>query len=188
MPTTRVRTLAVWSTKNGYGENFEYALEGTPCDEVIGEGRMCFHREGLSERFPREAGWEAFLGLPIIASDGRMLGHLAFFDSRPLGDEHAGRFDLPHLPRPRCGRDRAHPGARQAGGQPGPRRARALTGARRAHAAQALRRARAESSRPACSASEAMISDRSSSLCAALRLMRTMLRPAGVAGGIIRLV
>ena len=37
--------------------------------------------------FPREAGWESFLGMPIIGSDGRMLGHLAFFDSRPRGDD-----------------------------------------------------------------------------------------------------
>jgi PAS domain S-box-containing protein len=87
VPTTRVRTLAVWTAKNGDGDNFEYALEGTPCAEVIGEGRVCFHREGVSERFPREAGWQAFLGLPILASDGRMLGHLAFFDSRPRGDD-----------------------------------------------------------------------------------------------------
>jgi len=85
-PATRVRTLAVWAA-DGPADNFEYALEGTPCAEVIGEGRMCFHREGLAERFPREVGWQAFLGLPIIASDGRMLGHLAFFDSRPLGDD-----------------------------------------------------------------------------------------------------
>ena len=84
---TRVRTLAVWSAKAGQTDNFEYALEGTPCAEVIGEGRMCFHRDGLSERFPREVGWESFLGLPIIASDGRMLGHLAFFDSRPRGND-----------------------------------------------------------------------------------------------------
>jgi PAS domain S-box-containing protein len=86
-PTTRVRTLAVWTAKHGDGDNFEYLLEGTPCAEVIGQGRVCFHREGVSERFPREAGWQAFLGLPILASDGRMLGHLAFFDSRPRGDD-----------------------------------------------------------------------------------------------------
>ena len=65
----------------------EYALAGTPCAEVVGEGRTCFHREGLSTLFPREAGYESFLGLPIIASDGRMLGHLAFFDSRPRGED-----------------------------------------------------------------------------------------------------
>ena len=86
-PATRVRTLAVWSAAAGQTDNFEYALEGTPCAEVIGEGRVCFHRDGLSERFPREVGWESFLGLPIIASDGRMLGHLAFFDSRPRGND-----------------------------------------------------------------------------------------------------
>jgi len=54
---------------------------------VVGEGRTCFHSDGLAALFPREAGYESFLGLPIIASDGRMLGHLAFFDSRPRGDD-----------------------------------------------------------------------------------------------------
>ena len=86
-PVTRVRTLAVWSAHAGHTENFEYALAGTPCAEVVGEGRTCFHREGVSTLFPREAGVESFLGMPIIASDGRMLGHLAFFDSRPRGDD-----------------------------------------------------------------------------------------------------
>jgi PAS domain S-box-containing protein len=86
-PVTRVRTLAVWSAQQGHTDNFEYALAGTPCAEVVGEGRMCFHREGVSKLFPREAGAESFLGLPIIASDGRMLGHLAFFDSKPRGDD-----------------------------------------------------------------------------------------------------
>jgi PAS domain S-box-containing protein len=87
-PVTRVRTLAVWSKQAGHTDNFEYALAGTPCAEVVGEGgRTCFHREGVSKLFPRERGVESFLGLPIIASDGRMLGHLAFFDSRPRSDD-----------------------------------------------------------------------------------------------------
>ncbi|HEY2561814.1 MAG TPA: PAS domain-containing protein [Caldimonas sp.] len=86
-PVTRVRTLAVWSAESGHAENFEYALAGTPCAEVVGEGRVCFHRENVSTMFPSERGVESFLGLPIIASDGRMLGHLAFFDSKPRGDD-----------------------------------------------------------------------------------------------------
>ena len=86
-PVTRVRTLAVWSARAGHTENFEYALAGTPCAEVVGEGRLCFHREGLAQRFPREAGYESFLGLPIVGTDGRLLGHLAFFDTRPRGDD-----------------------------------------------------------------------------------------------------
>ena len=51
------------------------------------EGRACFHREGLAQLFPRETGYESFLGLPIVGSDGRLLGHLAFFDTRPRGDD-----------------------------------------------------------------------------------------------------
>jgi PAS domain S-box-containing protein len=86
-PVTRVRTLAVWSRQSGDAPNFEYELAGTPCAEVVGEGRTCFHRSGVSALFPRERGVESFLGLPIVASDGRMLGHLAFFDSRPRGDD-----------------------------------------------------------------------------------------------------
>jgi PAS domain S-box-containing protein len=86
-PPTRVRTLAFWSAADGVVENFEFALAGTPCDEVLNEGRACFHRQGLAELFPREAGFEAYLGMPIIASDGRVLGHLALFDKQPLGDE-----------------------------------------------------------------------------------------------------
>lgn len=86
-PTTRVRTLAYWSHDEGLRPNFEFALEGTPCQEVINEGRACFHRDGLAERFPREAGYAAYLGMPIVASDGRVLGHLALFNRTPLGDD-----------------------------------------------------------------------------------------------------
>jgi len=32
---TRVRTLAFWMGK-GFGDNFEYALADTPCENVIG--------------------------------------------------------------------------------------------------------------------------------------------------------
>ena len=86
-PPTRVRTLAYWSADKGVAENFEFALVGTPCEEVLNEGRACFHRQGLAQLFPREAGFEAYLGMPMIASDGRVLGHLALFSKRPLGDE-----------------------------------------------------------------------------------------------------
>lgn len=85
-PPTRLRTLAFWSD-GALRENFEYALPGTPCETVVSEGSTCFHRSRLGERFPREAGFEAYLGLPIIASDRRVVGHLAFLDTRPLGDE-----------------------------------------------------------------------------------------------------
>lgn len=87
-PVTRLRTLAYWSARDGLRENFEYTLDGTPCAAVVGDGgRMCFHREGVAAMFPREAGFEAFLGVPIIGSDGNVLGHLAFRHPTRLGDE-----------------------------------------------------------------------------------------------------
>jgi PAS domain S-box-containing protein len=86
-PPTRVRTLGYWSRERGQVASFEFALAGTPCNEVLNEGRACFHRERLAEIFPREAGFEAYLGMPITACDGRVLGHLALFNRKPLGDE-----------------------------------------------------------------------------------------------------
>jgi PAS domain S-box-containing protein len=85
-PPTRVRTLAYWSVDKGLRDNFEFALSGTPCDEVLSEGRQCFYPQDLASLFPREAGYEAYLGMPIIASDGRVLGHMALRHRGPLDD------------------------------------------------------------------------------------------------------
>jgi PAS domain S-box-containing protein len=86
-PPTRVRTLACWQRGHGDVANFEFALDGTPCAAVIQDGQDCFHRQNLQQLFPRERGYEAYLGLPIVGDDGRVLGHLAFFDRAPRGDE-----------------------------------------------------------------------------------------------------
>lgn len=86
-PPTRVRTLACWSAHEGLQPNFEYDLAGTPCQEVMNEGRACFHPERLAAKFPLEAKWESYVGLPIVASDGRVLGHLALLDKSRLGDD-----------------------------------------------------------------------------------------------------
>ncbi len=86
-PPTRVRTLAYWSVDNGLRENFEFSLEGTPCQEVLETGQTCFHPERLAEIYPRERGWESYVGMPIVASDGRVLGHMALRDRAKLGDE-----------------------------------------------------------------------------------------------------
>jgi len=86
-PPTRVRTVAVWRRTQGEAANFEFALDGTPCEAVIQDGRSCFYREDVSRLFPRERDYAAYLGMPIRASDGSVLGHLAFFDRAPRGDE-----------------------------------------------------------------------------------------------------
>lgn len=85
-PATRLRTLAFWSG-DGYRDNFEYGLPGTPCEQVVGGGRTCFIRSEVQRLFPREAGFEAYLGVPILAQGGQVLGHLAFLDRQPRGEE-----------------------------------------------------------------------------------------------------
>jgi PAS domain S-box-containing protein len=85
-PPTRVRTLAYWSSDKGLASNFEFALSGTPCDEVLNEARQCFHPQELATLFPREAGYQAYLGMPIVASDGRVLGHLALRHRQALDE------------------------------------------------------------------------------------------------------
>jgi PAS domain S-box-containing protein len=86
-PPTKLRTLAFWSRDAGLSENFEYALRDTPCDAVVNQARDCFIPQGLARQFPAEKGFEAYLGLPIIGSDGRVLGHLAFLNAAPRGQD-----------------------------------------------------------------------------------------------------
>jgi hypothetical protein len=86
-PPTRVRTLACWRAGQEESDNFDFELSGTPCEEVICHGRTCFHREDVGRIFPRERGYQAYLGMPILGPEGRVIGHLAFFDRAPRGDE-----------------------------------------------------------------------------------------------------
>lgn len=89
----RVRTVAVWSGE-GYAENFEYGLAGTPCENVVGQS-MCLYASGIQRQFPedlvlKELGAESYLGTPLFDSAGKPLGLLAVLHHEPLADE----FDL----------------------------------------------------------------------------------------------
>jgi GAF domain-containing protein len=85
-PPTRVRTLAFWG-HGKFDESFEYDLAGTPCDLVMHEGRTVFHPTGLADAFPCEAGQQSYLGLPLFARDGVVIGHLAFLDRQPMSED-----------------------------------------------------------------------------------------------------
>jgi formate hydrogenlyase transcriptional activator len=78
-----VRTVAVFA--NGAAEaNYEYALDGTPCKEVI-EGHTVHHESGLAAKYPHTSqGYEGYFGVPLTAADGRVLGHLCVYDASAL--------------------------------------------------------------------------------------------------------
>jgi PAS domain S-box-containing protein len=82
-PSARARTLACWRA-GGFEPNFEYELSGTPCERVIREGQLVFHPRGLAQLYACEAGQESYLGLPLFARDGGVIGHLAFVDPEPM--------------------------------------------------------------------------------------------------------
>jgi PAS domain S-box-containing protein len=85
-PPNKIRTVAFWS--NGkLVPNIEYDLPGTPCHEVI-NGGFCFYPSGLQIKYPEtEPGIESYLGVPLVARDSRILGHLCALDEAPLPDD-----------------------------------------------------------------------------------------------------
>jgi formate hydrogenlyase transcriptional activator len=83
---TRVRALAFWDGQ-GFAQNVEYALRGTPCEKVI-EGNICSHPERLQLLFPDDKelatlGAESYAGIPLPNSTGQVLGHMVVMDNRP---------------------------------------------------------------------------------------------------------
>lgn len=86
---SRVRTLAFWLGTD-FGENFEYALAGTPCEQVIG-GAVCYHPNQLRALFPKDKDLvplraESYLGIPLRDSADNIIGHLAVLDDQPWPD------------------------------------------------------------------------------------------------------
>ncbi len=80
------RTLAAWQ-RGGWRPGGEYPLAGTPCEQVLQQGRRSFIGSGLGRQFPREAGCEGYLGLPLFSRDGRVIGHLAFLHGQALAED-----------------------------------------------------------------------------------------------------
>src|SRR5262249_17820976 len=87
---TKARTIAFWA-RGRIAENVEWALAGTPCEEVV-RGNLCHHPSGVRQRFPQDGllvewGVESYLGVPLRDSHGKVLGHVAVFDDRPMPEE-----------------------------------------------------------------------------------------------------
>jgi len=93
----RVRTLSMW-TGSEWRENIEYGLEGTPCGRVFQSREMCFF-DRARERFPEDTGLvamgvESYMGAPLIASTGEVIGHLCVMDTKPVGDQERAKVIL----------------------------------------------------------------------------------------------
>ncbi|MGE5154987.1 MAG: ATP-binding protein [Bdellovibrio bacteriovorus] len=69
--------------------NFEYALKGTPCEDVVGQ-RFRYHAEGIQEVFPdphvKAIGGVGYAAIPLFDSGGGSMGLMAVVDRKPLRD------------------------------------------------------------------------------------------------------
>ena len=91
-PPTRARMLAWWRDGE-FLNGIEYDLEGTPCKNPHVFGRTCYCPIDLEKQWPLEKQFDrrAYLGLPIHDSAGRLIGHIACTDNRPMPEQ------TPHL-------------------------------------------------------------------------------------------
>ena len=82
-----VRTLAV-RLGEGYMDNFTYALEGTPCQDIIDCKRELIpgnvQRLYPDDAMLAELGADGYYGLPLRGSDGQPYGLVAIIDTRPM--------------------------------------------------------------------------------------------------------
>ena len=81
------KAVAFWKG-DCFGDNFEFDIGGTPCENVL-HGETCHYATDVQSLFPLDEGlvrWEAesYLGVPMSDSDGRVIGHIAILDDKPM--------------------------------------------------------------------------------------------------------
>ena len=87
----RLRALAFWLGEK-WVEDYEYDLAGTPCELVIDGAKYVHIRENVLELFPQDRdlkkiGAVSYAGAPLLDLNGKILGHLAVLDTRPMPEE-----------------------------------------------------------------------------------------------------
>ncbi|HWZ99107.1 MAG TPA: sigma 54-interacting transcriptional regulator [Candidatus Dormibacteraeota bacterium] len=89
LPEQRVlRSLSFWMNGD-FIKDFEYKIDGTPCELVVEQARVVHYPERIIELFPNDPDLVAlnavsFVGAPFMKPDGTVLGHLAAVDTKPL--------------------------------------------------------------------------------------------------------
>jgi PAS domain S-box-containing protein len=87
----RLRALAFWMDGQ-WIQNYEVDIAGTPCEQVIDRANLVHFPDNLLELYPddpdvRESGAVSYMGIPLKDLDGKILGHLAVIDRRPIPEE-----------------------------------------------------------------------------------------------------
>jgi PAS domain S-box-containing protein len=83
-----LRGLAFW-LGGRWVEGYEHSVDGTPCQAVIEGRRLVHYPDRILEIYPdvpelQAIGAVSYLGVPLLDLDGKVLGHLAVLDTRPM--------------------------------------------------------------------------------------------------------
>ena len=84
----KVRTLALWINRR-FVDNFEYDVTGSPCEPVLTANDIFVVPENVVELFPEddslaELGAVSYMGVALKSIEGKLLGHLAVLDNKPM--------------------------------------------------------------------------------------------------------
>lgn len=95
---TRVSSLGFWA-EGILQPSVEYAVSGTPCEDVLTRGTTVIITSGLRKQFaeiPRVGmpDAESYVGTPLPGLDGTPIGHLFVMDEKPLEDPQRVEFVL----------------------------------------------------------------------------------------------
>ena len=87
----KLRSLAFWRDGE-WVEDFEYDIAETPCEAVVENSTLIHIPDNVVELYPNDpdlrfADAVSYLGVPLVDVDGKMLGHLAVLDTRPMPEE-----------------------------------------------------------------------------------------------------
>jgi predicted ATPase/signal transduction histidine kinase len=91
-PAARMR--AFWKNDR-FGTELEYEIAGTPCQEVL-DGRVLYWADDVQAMYPSDSalsrwGARSYLGMPLLGTDGKVIGHIAILDPRPFADLQTAR-------------------------------------------------------------------------------------------------
>ena len=88
----RLRALAFW-LGGQWIQDYEHAIDGTPCQAVAEKGRRVVHYpDRVLEFYPNEPdlrrmGAVSYMGVPLADLDGTVLGHMAVMDIKPMPED-----------------------------------------------------------------------------------------------------
>ncbi len=95
LPETQTLKALAFYQDGEFADGFEYALHGTPCEPVIQGKSIVHHPSEVQSHYPedpdlQELGMVSYLGIPLLANDGAVLGHMAIMDRKTMPEEPRG--------------------------------------------------------------------------------------------------